>query len=249
MDTNLAKLSKGNGFSRFSKLRKATISFVMSVHPSFRLSAWNNSVPTGQIFMKAFCCRPVHLLLHTGPLVNAPQCYVNTIQEPLPMVQLTPCDYWVTGVHEGVYWCEDSEGVHSNNHWRKKRSPVPERLVGTVADLLNLTLLALTNGFERLDEDFSNIPEPIFGEVQTDGSIVTHCGALNLTGTTMFLREINTTCPAQTEKDENGLERYWPAINVGKYDRTHLQSLLSLLFDGLNSYGRFHAFRYCINET
>jgi hypothetical protein len=32
----------------FAKLRKATISFVMSVRPS----AWNNSAPTGRIFMK-----------------------------------------------------------------------------------------------------------------------------------------------------------------------------------------------------
>jgi hypothetical protein len=38
----------------FAKLRKATISF-MSVRPSarppVRLSAWNNSAPTGRIFM------------------------------------------------------------------------------------------------------------------------------------------------------------------------------------------------------
>jgi hypothetical protein len=32
----------------FAKLRKATISFVMSV----RLSTWNKSAPTGRIFMK-----------------------------------------------------------------------------------------------------------------------------------------------------------------------------------------------------
>jgi len=32
-----------------SKLRKATVSFVMSV----RLCAWNNSVPTGRVFMKS----------------------------------------------------------------------------------------------------------------------------------------------------------------------------------------------------
>jgi hypothetical protein len=32
----------------FAKLRKATISFVMSVRPS----AWNNSTLTGRIFMK-----------------------------------------------------------------------------------------------------------------------------------------------------------------------------------------------------
>jgi hypothetical protein len=32
----------------FAELRKATISFVMSVHPP----AWNNTVPTRRIFMK-----------------------------------------------------------------------------------------------------------------------------------------------------------------------------------------------------
>jgi hypothetical protein len=32
----------------FAKLRKGTVSFVMSVS----LSAWNNSTPTGRIFMK-----------------------------------------------------------------------------------------------------------------------------------------------------------------------------------------------------
>ena len=36
----------------FAKLRKATISFVMSVCPSVRPSAWNNSAPTGRIVMK-----------------------------------------------------------------------------------------------------------------------------------------------------------------------------------------------------
>jgi hypothetical protein len=33
-------------------MRKVTISFVMSVCLSVRLSAWNNSVPTARIFMK-----------------------------------------------------------------------------------------------------------------------------------------------------------------------------------------------------
>ena len=36
----------------FAKFRKATISFVMSVCPSVYLSAWNNSAPTGQIFIE-----------------------------------------------------------------------------------------------------------------------------------------------------------------------------------------------------
>jgi len=34
----------------FAKLRRATISFVMSV----RLSVWNNSTPTGRFFMKFY---------------------------------------------------------------------------------------------------------------------------------------------------------------------------------------------------
>jgi hypothetical protein len=33
----------------FAKLRKATVSFVMS---AFRLSAWNNSAPNGRVFMQ-----------------------------------------------------------------------------------------------------------------------------------------------------------------------------------------------------
>jgi hypothetical protein len=36
----------------FSKSRKESISFSMSVRPSVRPSAWNNSAPTGQIFIK-----------------------------------------------------------------------------------------------------------------------------------------------------------------------------------------------------
>jgi hypothetical protein len=40
----------------FANLRKAIISFVMTVRPSIRLpvspSAWNNSVPTGRISIK-----------------------------------------------------------------------------------------------------------------------------------------------------------------------------------------------------
>jgi hypothetical protein len=34
-------------------LRKATINFAMSVRPSVRPSAQNNSAPTGQILMKS----------------------------------------------------------------------------------------------------------------------------------------------------------------------------------------------------
>ena len=36
----------------FAELRKATISFVMSVCLSVRLSSWNNSAPIGRIFIK-----------------------------------------------------------------------------------------------------------------------------------------------------------------------------------------------------
>ena len=35
-----------------ANLRKPTISFVMSVRPSVRLSSWNNSAQAGRIFMK-----------------------------------------------------------------------------------------------------------------------------------------------------------------------------------------------------
>jgi hypothetical protein len=144
------------------------------------------------------------------------------------MVELTACDYWVTGEHEGDYWCEDSRGVHSNKlHWRKKSSLVPERLVGSVTDILNLTWIATTNVFKGLEEGFSNGQKQIFQEVQTDGARVTHCGALNLTGDRMLLVEHNATCPAQREKDEHGVEWYWPAINVGKCGRTQNYSHFS----------------------
>ena len=36
----------------FAKLRKATISVVIYIHPSVDLSAWNNSTTTGRIFMQ-----------------------------------------------------------------------------------------------------------------------------------------------------------------------------------------------------
>jgi len=39
-------------FGSFAKLRKATISFVISVCLSVRLPAWYNSAPTGRIFKK-----------------------------------------------------------------------------------------------------------------------------------------------------------------------------------------------------
>jgi len=36
----------------FAKLRKATVSFVMSVHPSARPPAWNSPDSTGRIFIE-----------------------------------------------------------------------------------------------------------------------------------------------------------------------------------------------------
>jgi hypothetical protein len=38
----------------FAKSRKAFNGFVMSVRPSVRPSAWNNSAPTGWIFIKFY---------------------------------------------------------------------------------------------------------------------------------------------------------------------------------------------------
>jgi hypothetical protein len=53
----------------FAKLRKATINFVMSLWPSTCPSAWNNSVPTGRIFLKfdtwlCFECMPRRFKFH-----------------------------------------------------------------------------------------------------------------------------------------------------------------------------------------
>jgi hypothetical protein len=137
------------------------------------------------------------------------------------MVQITPCDYWLIAEHEGDYWCKDSGGVQSNTYYRtEKGSPVPEQLVDTVAYLLNLTFFTPINESDWWEEGSSNEQEWMFGKVVTDGAGVTHCGALNLTGNTMLLIEYNITCPAQREKDEYGVERYWPAINMGRYGRT-----------------------------
>jgi hypothetical protein len=44
-------LATGQFSDAFAKFRKVTISFVMSVRPSIRLSAWNNSAPITWIFM------------------------------------------------------------------------------------------------------------------------------------------------------------------------------------------------------
>jgi len=193
---------------------------------------------------EAFCCRPPHLLLHTGPLVRAPQCYSSTVSGRLPMVKKTSCDYWVIGVPGGVYWCVDSTGVHSiKYYWRKKIRPLTQQLAGSDTDLLNLSLIDPPDQSEGLEEGVSNGQKLIFGEVTTDGDRVTHCSALNLTGNTMLLKEQeqeqeeeeeeegggekekeNIRCPAQKEKDEHGVERNWPAIILGKYGTTQTYS-------------------------
>jgi hypothetical protein len=148
------------------------------------------------------------------------------------MEQLAPCDYLVIGEHEGDYWCEDSEGVQSNiYYWSKMGGPVPEQSEDSgidlpeqsevsVANLLNSTLIAPKNAFERMEEVFPKGQKQISGEVKMDGASVTHCGSLNLTGNTMFLTEQNTICPAHREKDEYGVKYYWPPINLGRYGGT-----------------------------
>ena len=45
---HIHSLNSSSFLGAFAKLRKATISFIMSVCPY----AWNNSAPTGRIFMK-----------------------------------------------------------------------------------------------------------------------------------------------------------------------------------------------------
>jgi hypothetical protein len=104
----------------------------------------------------------------------------------------------------------------------KESSLKPEQVVSSVAYLLNLTLNDAINVLQRWEEFFSIGQQTIEGE--SDGARVTHCGALNLTGNTMLLTESNITCPAQGEKDEHGVERYWPAISIGKYGRTQAYS-------------------------
>ena len=44
----------GEFLGTFEKLQTATISFIMSVLLPFCLSAWNNSAPSGRIFMKFY---------------------------------------------------------------------------------------------------------------------------------------------------------------------------------------------------
>jgi hypothetical protein len=114
----------------------------------------------------------------------------------VPIVQLSPGEYLVLVEHEGDYWCEDSSGVHSNKyHLRKKRSLVSEPVTESITDLWI-----------------------------SDGNKVPHSGALKLIGSTMFPTEYSSTCPAQTQKDEHGVEYYWPAIELGRYSSTQTYS-------------------------
>jgi len=53
LSVNLTLLWVNDWFlDAFTKFRKATITFVMSVTPSVRLSSWKNSAPTGRFIVK-----------------------------------------------------------------------------------------------------------------------------------------------------------------------------------------------------
>jgi hypothetical protein len=128
--------------------------------------------------------------------------------------------------------------MHSNDYyWRKKRILVPELDPESVTDLWISTLhgTALQDVVGRLNMSYSDGQKQKPGQVKKDGTTVTHCGALNLTGSQMFLTENNITCPEQTQKDEHGVERYWPATELGRYSRTLTYHHFCLLFDGLYS--------------
>jgi hypothetical protein len=52
MKANFNRLQNSAVVGMVTNLRKATISFITSLRPSVRPSAWNNSAPTGRIFTK-----------------------------------------------------------------------------------------------------------------------------------------------------------------------------------------------------
>jgi hypothetical protein len=52
MGTHVYSYTLSQFLAAFAKLRKATVSFVMSVRPSVYLSAWNDWAPTGRTFIK-----------------------------------------------------------------------------------------------------------------------------------------------------------------------------------------------------
>ena len=51
LDLGPSCLSVYVAFRRVGKIAKSDYSFVLSVCPFVRLSAWNNSAPTGRVFM------------------------------------------------------------------------------------------------------------------------------------------------------------------------------------------------------
>jgi len=52
MGTRVCNCTITQFLAAFAKLRKATVSFVMSLRPSVYLSAWNHWAPTGRTFIK-----------------------------------------------------------------------------------------------------------------------------------------------------------------------------------------------------
>lgn len=84
---------------------------------------------------------------------------------------------------------------------------------------------------DRWNTRHSEGQKQMAGPVSRKGVDMTHSGAIKvMTGNTALLIEQNMTCPAQTQKDENGLERYWPAIKLGTYqailNRTQMERLV-----------------------
>ena len=150
------------------------------------------------------------------------------------MVQLSPCDHLVYVAYEGYYRCEASQVVSNTLHWRKTGSLenewifTPEQLDRTPNDTTDM----LGSGQKQIS-----------GEVKKD---VAHCGARNLTGEKMLLTEKNTTCPAQREKNEHGVEYYWPEINLGGYGRTQTYSFFGLFCSMvLTAMGDFMLLPWC----
>jgi hypothetical protein len=130
---------------------------------------------------------------------------------------MSPSEYLVLVEHEGEYWCEDSSGIHSNIYRRRKpRSQVQVPILRSVARQWNSG--DKPTMADRWNTSHSNGQKPTDGPASSNGLDMTHYGALNLmTEKTALLIKHNFTCPAQTQKDENGVERYWPAIKLGRY--------------------------------
>jgi hypothetical protein len=66
------------------------------------------------------------------------------------------------------------------------------------------------------------------GSVNGNAVDITHSDKLRqMTGSTVLLTKYNRTCPAQTQKDENGVERYWPEMELGRYQTTLIDHRLN----------------------